>query len=95
MVIVYAFPVLWNIAEVRTCVFWDIEDFQVPDGEDIDSIYQNINSALTNKGYQKFGMLEIRVYGEKYKIWDELILAGIMVVPVGSFVYFNSLFFLT
>lgn len=73
-------------------MFWDIEEFQVPDGEDVDSICQNIDVALTNKGYQNFGMEEVRIYGEKNKIWDEFILAGIMVVPVGSVVYLNSLF---
>ncbi|CAH8277456.1 unnamed protein product [Arabidopsis lyrata] len=44
----------------HTCVFWDVEDFQVPDGHDPDWVYQKIKSALAKKGYR--GIVEIKAY---------------------------------
>ncbi|KAL1225277.1 hypothetical protein V5N11_031660 [Cardamine amara subsp. amara] len=73
-----------DFSKAYTCVFWDVEDLGVPDDHDPVSICQNINSALTNKGYQEFGMVEFRAYGELNKIWDEFILAGIRVIPAGE-----------
>ncbi|KAG7566059.1 NYN domain limkain-b1-type [Arabidopsis suecica] len=66
----------------HTCVFWDVEDFQAPEGRDPDWVYQKIKSALAKKGYR--GIVEIRAYGEKNKIRDAFLLAGIMVVPEGD-----------
>lgn len=59
-----------------------MEDYPIPDGHDPDSIYHNIKSALANKGYR--GNVEIWVYGEKNKIWDEFIFVGITVIPEGE-----------
>ncbi|XP_020882675.1 uncharacterized protein LOC110228835 [Arabidopsis lyrata subsp. lyrata] len=66
----------------HTCVFWDVEDFQVPDGHDPDWVYQKIKSAIAKKGYR--GIVEIKAYGEKNKIRDEFLLAGTIVVPEGD-----------
>ncbi|KAG7599632.1 NYN domain limkain-b1-type [Arabidopsis suecica] len=67
---------------VHTCVLWDVEDFQVPDGHDPDWVYKKIKSALEKKGYEC--IVEIRAYGEKNKIWDAFLLAGIMIIPKGD-----------
>ncbi|KAG7566062.1 hypothetical protein ISN44_As10g026690 [Arabidopsis suecica] len=44
----------------HTCVFWDVQDFQVPEGRDPDWVYQKIKSALAKKGHR--GIVEIKAY---------------------------------
>ncbi|XP_023634912.1 uncharacterized protein LOC17877834 isoform X2 [Capsella rubella] len=34
----------------KTCVFWDVEDYPIPDGLDAASIYQSIKAAVKNYG---------------------------------------------
>ncbi|XP_010427660.1 PREDICTED: uncharacterized protein LOC104712455 [Camelina sativa] len=66
----------------HTCVFWDVQDFPVPKGRDPDSVYENIKLALANKGFA--GIVHIRAYGRKNKVWDDFLLDGITVIPEGD-----------
>ncbi|CAL9227513.1 unnamed protein product, partial [Arabidopsis halleri] len=34
----------------KTCVFWDVEDYPIPDGLDPASIYQRIKDAVNKYG---------------------------------------------
>ncbi|CAN7047132.1 unnamed protein product [Brassica oleracea var. botrytis] len=49
-------------AASKTDVFWDMDDCPIPVGPDPDMIYQNITSALKDKGY--LGEVSISTYGE-------------------------------
>ncbi|XP_010427664.1 PREDICTED: uncharacterized protein LOC104712459 isoform X2 [Camelina sativa] len=67
----------------HTCVFWDVQDCPIPDGDyNPKLVYQNIKSALADKGY--CGKVNMRAYGEKNKIWDDLLIDGITVIPAGD-----------
>lgn len=49
-------------AASKTDVFWDMDDCPIPVGPDPDMIYENITSALKDKGY--LGEVSISTYGE-------------------------------
>ncbi|XP_010504672.1 PREDICTED: uncharacterized protein LOC104781650 [Camelina sativa] len=66
----------------HTCVFWDVEDCQVPDGNDPDSISENMKSVLADTGYGD--VVQIMAYGEKNKIRDQFLLAEITFIPEGD-----------
>ncbi|XP_013585293.1 PREDICTED: uncharacterized protein LOC106294276 [Brassica oleracea var. oleracea] len=50
------------ITSSKTDVFWDMDDCPIPVGPDPDMIYENITSALKDKGY--LGEVSISTYGE-------------------------------
>lgn len=61
-----------------TCIFWDVEDFPIPNGIDTtDKVILNIKSALAKTGYD--GKVSIVAYYEKNKILDDFHL-----VPAGK-----------
>ncbi|AEC06939.1 hypothetical protein AT2G19890 [Arabidopsis thaliana] len=61
-----------------TCIFWDVEDFPIPNGIDTtDKVILNIKSALAKTGYD--GKVSIVAYYEKNKILDDFHL-----VPAGD-----------
>ncbi|CAA7029561.1 unnamed protein product [Microthlaspi erraticum] len=71
-----------SFAEAKTCVFWDVEDCPIPDGQDPESVAINIRSALANNGYG--GEVTIWAYGEKYQVQDFYESAGIKLFPQGD-----------
>ncbi|CAA7029563.1 unnamed protein product [Microthlaspi erraticum] len=71
-----------SYAEAKTCVFWDVEDCPIPDGQDPESVAINIKSALAKNGYR--GEVTIRAYGEKYQVQDFYESAGIKLFPQGD-----------
>lgn len=38
------------LVDGKTCVFWDVEDYPIPDGLDPASIYQRIKDAVNKYG---------------------------------------------
>ncbi|KAF2591154.1 hypothetical protein F2Q70_00041182 [Brassica cretica] len=40
-----------SYAEAKTVVFWDVDECPIPEDLDPQSVYQNIRTALANKGY--------------------------------------------
>ncbi|CAL9235922.1 unnamed protein product [Arabidopsis halleri] len=60
-----------EISVSYTCVFWNIDDYPIPDDINPDLIYSNIKSALEGMGY-RCSDLEIFAYGEKIKEATEL-----------------------
>ncbi|XP_020884094.1 uncharacterized protein LOC110229152 [Arabidopsis lyrata subsp. lyrata] len=60
-----------ELAGAYTCVYWNIDDYPIPDDIKHDLIYSNIKSALEKMGY-RCSDLEIFAYGEKIKEATEL-----------------------
>ncbi|XP_013710197.2 uncharacterized protein LOC106414027 [Brassica napus] len=50
----------------KTGVFWDVEECPIPEDLDPELVYQNIRSALANKGYH--GEVKIMAFGDRNQI---------------------------
>lgn len=82
LVMVYPF----FVADAETGIYWDVEDFPVPN---VSCFCKNIRLALGRAGYH--GKVSITAYGDKnqYRYED----AGITFVSRGAFLFlFLSLF---
>ncbi|KAJ0246588.1 hypothetical protein HA466_0171020 [Hirschfeldia incana] len=77
-------PSLTNttFAEAKTGVFWDVEECPIPEDLDPESVYQNIRSALANKGYN--GEVTIKAFGDRNQIPGYYESAGIEIFPKGD-----------
>ena len=65
----------------KTGVFWDVEECPIPEDLDPESVYQNIRSALANKGYHD--EVKIMAFGDRNQIPGYYESAGIEIYPVG------------
>lgn len=82
LVIVYAFffffcsePILQDLDHLRTAVFWDLEDYPIPDGYDPCVIYKTIKRTLRSKGHSFIGDMSIFVYADEKKTFSDDMLA--------------------
>ncbi|ESQ43244.1 hypothetical protein EUTSA_v10015133mg [Eutrema salsugineum] len=50
-------------AETKTCIFWDLNDFPIPQHLDPEDIYKSIESAFRGNGFQ--GDVSVRLYADK------------------------------
>ncbi|CAA7060431.1 unnamed protein product [Microthlaspi erraticum] len=73
------FYVLYNLVEAETAVFWDVGSCPIPRGVHLDTVYENIRSALANQGYR--GNVTIGAFGARNKIRDDFFDAGIIFIP--------------
>ncbi|VVB07797.1 unnamed protein product [Arabis nemorensis] len=48
--------------DTKTFVYWDIEDYPLPEGYTVDSFYENVKSSIKNQGY---GDVRILAYGDR------------------------------
>lgn len=82
---------LIDLADDSTGVFWDLDDCSTPNDSRPHLIYQNIKSALENKGYR--GEVSISAYVQNETLPDDLLdilrEAGVKIsfVPKGEFIY--------
>lgn len=81
--------------DVKTSVWWDIENCQVPRVCDVIAIARNINSALSRCGYR--GQVSISAYGDTrgipLDVQQSLSSTGIALnhVPAGNFYSLSQL----
>lgn len=71
-----------SYADAKTGVFWDVEECPIPEDLDPESVYQNIRSALANKGYH--GEVRIMAFGDRNQIPGYYESAGIEIFPKGD-----------
>ncbi|CAH8304657.1 unnamed protein product [Eruca vesicaria subsp. sativa] len=71
-----------TFAEAKTGVFLDVEECPIPEDLDPKSLYQNIRTALANKGYH--GEVSIKAFGDRNQIPGYFESAGIEIHPVGD-----------
>lgn len=78
-------------AEAKTVVFWDVDECPIPEDLDPQSVYQNIRTALANKGYH--GEVSIMAFGDRNQIPGYYESAGIQIFPKGNNLFFIILFY--
>lgn len=71
-----------SYAEAKTVVFWDVDECPIPEDLDPQSVYQNIRTALANKGYH--GEVTIMAFGDRNQIPGYYESAGIQIFPKGD-----------
>ncbi|XP_010448537.1 PREDICTED: uncharacterized protein LOC104730984 [Camelina sativa] len=54
----------------KTCVFWDVEDYPIPDGPDPASIYQSMKEAVKKHGCD--AEVTIHAYADNNTVSDDL-----------------------